>query len=121
MNRHGTTIEIRKTEIKSRQRDSEATQDSLNNWDEVKLNSIQGVCVDESVATSTSSVSRITEPAISHLPPGGGDPELFLQREHTMPKAASTIAAGPSTQPVSISTTPVAVHDSSIPTISLPI
>ena len=46
----------------------------MNSWDEVKLNSIQGVFVDERVATSTSSVSRITEPAISHLPQAGGDP-----------------------------------------------
>ena len=33
-----------------------------------------------------------------------------------MPKAASTLSAGPSTPPSSISKTPVAVHNSSIPT-----
>ena len=59
-------IESHKTEIQSLHRDLQTTQDSLNSWDEVKLNSIQGVCVDESVATSTSSVSSTTEP-ISHL------------------------------------------------------
>ena len=65
-----------------REIDLQTTRDSLNSWDEVNLTSIQGVFVDERVATSTSSVSRITEPAISHLPQPGCDPELFLQREH---------------------------------------
>ena len=55
-------------EIQTPQRDLQTTRDSLNSWDEVNLTSIQGVFVDERVATSTSSVSRITEPAISHLP-----------------------------------------------------
>ena len=86
-------IESQKHEIQSLQRKLQSTQGSLDSWDEVNLNSIQGVCVDESVATSTSSVSRITEPAISHLLQAGGEPELFLQRQHTMPKAASTLAA----------------------------
>ena len=35
------------------------------------------MCVDESIAASASSVSRITEPAIIHLPQTG----VFLQRE----------------------------------------
>ena len=70
--------------------------DSLNSWDEVNLNSIQGVCVDEGVATSISSVSRITESAISHPPQAGSDPEKFPKRENTMPKAASTLVAAPS-------------------------
>ena len=61
----------------------------------------------------------ITEPASSHLPQAEGDPELFLQREHTMPKAASKLAAAPSTPPANISKTPAAVHNSSIPTTSL--
>ena len=39
------------------QRDPQTTQDSLNSWDEVNLTSIRGVCADESVTTSTSSVS----------------------------------------------------------------
>ena len=65
------------------------TQDSVISWDEVNLNSIQGVCVDESVATSTSSVSRLAETALSHLPQAGSGPELFQRRGHTMPKAAS--------------------------------
>ena len=73
-------IESQKTEIQSLQRELQSTQDSLNNWDEVNLISMQGVCVDESVATSTSSVTRITDPAISHLPHAGRDPELFQQR-----------------------------------------
>ena len=60
------TRDLQKTAIQSLQGDLESTQDSLNNWDEVNLKSIQGVCVDESVATSTSSVSRTTEPAITH-------------------------------------------------------
>ena len=104
------TIESQKNETNSFQRDLQTTQDSLDSWDEVYLNSIQGVSVSESVATSTSSVSRITQPVISYAPQVGGDPELFPQREHTMPKAASKLAASPSTPPASISTTPVAVH-----------
>ena len=66
-------IEGQKYEIQTPQRDLQTTRDSLNSWDEVNLTSIQGVFVDERVATSTSSVSRITEPAISHLPQPGGD------------------------------------------------
>ena len=64
------------------------TQDSLNRWDEVSLNSIQGVCVDESVATS---FRRIAEPALGHPPRNGSDRELCLQRENTTPKAAPKI------------------------------
>ena len=64
-------IESQKYEIQSLQRDVQTTQDSLNSWDEVNLNSIQGVCFDESVASSTSSVSRITDAAISHLQQAG--------------------------------------------------
>ena len=51
----------------------------------------------------------------------GGDPELFPQREHTMPTAASKLAAAPSTPPVSISKTPVVVRNATITTISSPI
>ena len=54
-----------------------------------------------------------------HLPQAGSDPELFLQREHTLPNAASKVAAAPSTPPASISKTPVAVHSSFTPTTSL--
>ena len=61
-------IESQKSEIQSLQRDLQSTQDSLNSWDEVNLNWIQGVCVDKTVGTSTSSVSRMTEPAITHQP-----------------------------------------------------
>ena len=61
-------IESQRYEIQSLQRNLQTTQDSLTSWDEVDLKSIQGVRVDESTATSTSSVSRITEPATCHLP-----------------------------------------------------
>ena len=44
--------ESQKTEIQSLQRDSQSTHDFLNNWDGSNFNSIQGVCVDESVGTS---------------------------------------------------------------------
>ena len=47
------------------------------------------------------------------------DPELFLHREHTMPKAASKLDAAPSTPPWSISKAPVVVSNSSVPTTSL--
>ena len=50
------------------------------------------------------------EPASSHLPQVAGG--LLVQREHTMPKAASKLAAAPSTPPASISKTPVAEHSS---------
>ena len=114
-------IERLKYEIQSLQRDLQSTQDSLDSWYEVNLNSIQGVCVDESVATTVSSASRITELAISHLPQAGGDPERFPQRDNLMPKAASTLGSIPNTPPARISQTPVAVHNSYISMISLPI
>ena len=41
----------------------------------------QGVCVYESFATSTSSVSRITEPAISHTPQAVGESCSCKERE----------------------------------------
>ena len=98
------------------QRSTQTTQDSLNSWDEVNFSSIQGVSVDESVPTSTSSVTRITEPAAS-LPPqagGGGNTELFVHRQNTMPKAALQLAAAPSTPLARISNTAVAVHSFSL-------
>ena len=58
-------IQSQKTEIHSLQRDLQSTQDSQNSWSEANLGLIQGICVDECVATSTSSVSRITEPTIT--------------------------------------------------------
>ena len=51
----------------------------------------------------------------------GGDRELFLQREFSMPTAASKLAAVPSSPPASISKTPVAVRNATITTTSLPI
>ena len=69
------------------------------------------------VATSISSVSRISEPAISHLPHPNGS----YIREHTMVKTVSTLLAALSTPPASISKTPVAAHSYSLPTTSLPI
>ena len=74
----------------------------------------------ESVDALTSSVIRITESAISRPPQAGGDPELFLQREHTMPQAASKLAVARSTTPASISKTPVAEHKSTITTVTVP-
>ena len=121
MRRQEAKIESQKAEMKSLQRDSESTQDSLNKWDEVNLNSIEGVCIDNSIGTSISSVSRVTEPAISHLPQAGGDPELFQLREHSMPKAAPKMAAAPSTPPASNSKAPFAVPSPSLPSTSLPI
>ena len=48
-------IESQNYKIQSLQIHPETKQDSLNSWKEVNLNSMQGVCVDESVASSTSS------------------------------------------------------------------
>ena len=59
-------IESQKYENQSLHRDLHTTQDSLNSQDEVNLYSIQGVSVDAIAAASKSSVSRITEQAISH-------------------------------------------------------
>ena len=73
-------IESQKSAIQRLQRDLQSAQDSLNSWDEVNLNWIQGVCVDETVGTSTSSVKRMTEPAITHLPQASCDLELLRQR-----------------------------------------
>ena len=71
MNRHEATIESQKTEIKSLQRDLESLHDSLNKWDDVNFNSIQDVYVDDSIDTSISSVSRVTETVISRPPQAG--------------------------------------------------
>ena len=56
----------------------ESTQDSLNKWDAVSLNSIPGVYVYDCIGSSISSVSPVTEPAISHLPQVGSDQFLNL-------------------------------------------
>ena len=95
--------------------------DSLNSWDEVNFNSIQGVCEHESVATSTSSIIRMTEPAISHLPQAGGDPVLSYKESIQCRKQHQNWFAVPITPPASVSNTAVAVHISSVPTTSLPI
>ena len=121
MHRQEAKIESQKAEMKSLQRDSESTQDSLNKWDEVNLNSIEGVYVDDSIGTSMSSVSRVTEPAISDLPQAGSDPEQFQLRDHPMPKAAPKLTAAPSTPPASISKAPFEVPSPSLPSTSLPI
>ena len=114
-------VKVIKYEIQGPQKDLQSKQDSRNSWDEVNLNSIHGVCVDERVATSTSSFRGMTEPGISHPPRAGSDPKLFLQRANRMPKAASKLAAAPSTPPARISKSPVTVRSSFIPTTSLPI
>ena len=72
-------IESQKYELQSSERSTDNTG-FTEQWDEVNLTSIQGVYVDDRVATSTSSVIRIPVPAISHLPPAGSDPEPFLQK-----------------------------------------
>ena len=79
---------------------------SLNNWVEVNLTSVPGVFVVNSVVTSTSSGSRILEPATTRLLQAEGDLELVKLREHSMPIAAPN--------------TPVTVHNS-FPTTSLPL
>ena len=53
MTRQEAKIESQKAEMKSLQRDVEATQDSLNHWDEVNLNLIQGVYVEQETETRT--------------------------------------------------------------------
>ena len=71
MHRQEAKVESQKAETKSLQRNLHSTQDSLNSWDAVKLSSIQDVCVDDSIGTYVSSVSRVAEPSISHLPQAG--------------------------------------------------
>ena len=78
----------RNLDVKIDSQKYEIQKSSKRSTDKVNFTSIQGVCVDASVVASTSSVSRITEAAISHPPQAGRDPELFLQRENTMPKPA---------------------------------
>ena len=119
--RQEAKIESKTTEIQSLHRDLQSTQDSLNNWDEVNLNSVEGVYVDDRDGTSISSESRVAGPAISHFPKGGGDPALLPQRARSMPKAAQTKTATPSTQPASNSKASLAVPNSSVPTASSPI
>ena len=72
-----TSESQRRWRFEKLQGDSESSQDSLNNWDEMNLNTIQGVCVDDSIGTSISSASEVTEPAISHPPQAGCDPSCF--------------------------------------------
>ena len=67
---------------------------------------------------STHRNSKGAERAISQQPQAGSDPELILHTEHTMPKAATKLAAALNTPQASISKTPVVVHNSSIPTTS---
>ena len=110
MNRQEAQIESQKAEIKSLQRDLESMQNIQNNWDEVILNSIQGVHV---LVRGVSSQSRVTEPAISHLPQAGSDRELFQQRGHSMPKAAPKLAAAPIASPENNSKASLAVPISS--------
>ena len=86
----------------------------------MNLNSIQVVYVEERVATSTSSDSRITEPEISHLPQAGRDPELFKQKQHSAPNAGPKLSVAPRTPPASDSNALLAVPNSSLPTTSLP-
>ena len=74
MNRQEATTGIQKAEIQCLQRDLESTQDSLNNWDDGILETIQRVHVDDSIGTSISSVRRETEPAISDPPQAGCEP-----------------------------------------------
>ena len=66
MHRQEATIESRNAEFQKLQIDFETTKDSLNSWDKVNVSSIRGAYVDDSIGTATSSVSRLTVPAISH-------------------------------------------------------
>ena len=75
----------------SLQRDLRSTRDSLNRWYEVNPNSIHGVYVGESFGTSTPSVSRITEPGVTHIPQAGGKPELFIQKKAYHPESSCKI------------------------------
>ena len=95
MNRQEAKIESQKAGIESLQTDLKSTLGTLNNWDEVHLNSIQGVHVDDSIGTSLPSVSRVTEAAISHPPQAGVDLDRFHLKEHSVPKAARKIGCSP--------------------------
>ena len=66
----------------SRWCESPPKQNKLNSWDEVNVNSIQGVCADEHVETSTSSVSRITETAVTSPQAGGRPRAVSTEREY---------------------------------------
>ena len=65
-------------------------------------------------------LSIFTKPAITHLPRAGGDPELFTQERHSMPKAATKFAATPSTPPANTPKAPLTVPNSFTPTTALP-
>ena len=94
--RQEARIDFQKPDMKSLQRDLQTTQHSLNNWDEVNLNSFQGVYADGCIGTPISSASRIAETAINHPPQSRGDPELFPPRDHSIPNAAPKLAAAQS-------------------------
>ena len=113
-------IGSQKANIKSPQKDSEATQDSLNNWDEGDLHSIEAVH------------GRITEPPVSHPPQAGRGHEQLQRKEHSVPmrsaqifrydvpKAAPKLAAAPSTPPAGNLKDPPTVPNTSTPTTTLP-
>ena len=49
------------------------------------------VHVDDGIGKSLSSVGRVTEPAISHSPQAGVDPDRFHLKEHSVPKGNTKI------------------------------
>ena len=91
MNRQEAVIERQNAEIESFPRDVEATQDSLNKWNEINLDSLEVVYVGDSVGTPISSVSRVTEPR----PLAGGDPALFQPKERERRKEVQPIRRTP--------------------------
>ena len=69
---------------------------------------------------STSSVRRVMEPAISHLPQVGGDPRaVFAKRAHNA-ESSNKIGCSPEYATNEHQKAPMAVPNSSIPTTSLP-
>ena len=101
MNRQEAKKESQKAVFFSLRKDVESTQDSLNYLDEFNLSSIQGVYVDDSIGTSITSVSRVTEPAISQ------------PREAFHAESSTKLAAAPSNPPGSKAKVPLAVPSSS--------
>ena len=95
MNRQEAVIERQHAEIESFPRDLEATQDSLNIWNEINLDSIDVVHVGDGVGTSISSVSRVTEAAVSHPPLAGSDPALVQPKERERRKEVRPIRRTP--------------------------
>ena len=109
-------FESQKYEIQSLPRDLRTTQVSPSRWAEVTLNFKVSVLMKVLRHRHHPSAELRNPQSVVYLKLS--DPELFQLREHSLQKAAPTLATALGTPPASISKSPLAVHNSSLPTTS---